>query len=282
MKKNPYSGYLYLIAFSLLSGFVGILVKMITLDAYSLAFFRAAIAFISIFAILLFTKKIKELRPVSIHYTILIGIFEGISILLFFLALQKIPVANAIFLAFTAPAFSILFAWIFLKEKIEKKTILSLVFVLAGVTLIADFRKFSFDSSMLGNLFALGSGMTYALMGIFAKPLTKKASSYYIVFWQYLVIAVMFSFSLLTVDFNLVFANVWKLLALGIVCTAVAVVLFMKGVKRVKAQEIFLIISFEPIFSSLFAFLFLKEVPSFSLGVGAVLIMIGIYITSKN
>lgn len=127
----------------------------------------------------------------------------------------------------------------------------------------------------------LGSGLFYSLMTLTAKPLIKKVSSYYIVFWQYAIISIMFIF-LCTVDSaNTLIQNWWKLLVIGIFCTGIAYILFMKGVKEVKAQKILIVAMLEPLAATFFALIILKEVPSLITILGALLIIFGVYMTTN-
>ena len=64
---------------------------------------------------------------------------------------------------------------------------------------------------------------------------------------------------------------------MGVLCTGIAFVLFMEGLKRVKAQKVLIVATVEPLAGTLAALLVLKEVPSFLTIIGAVLIIYGVY-----
>jgi len=277
-------GYLLLIIYSFLSGFVGIIVKLIKgIDTYSIAFLRAMIAASFILIFLLFRKKLSELRIVSPLNTILMGIFEGISVILYFLAVMMTNVSNALFLVFTAPIFSAIFARIFLKEKIGKNTVIGIGVVMVGIAIMLDPRTFSISSKdTLGSILALLSGIFYAAMAVAAKPLMKKVSGYYSTFWEYVVISLMFVLFFKPSQSGAIFANWIQLLVLGVICSGMAVILFMEGVKRVPAQKVFIITSLEPVIGTIFAAIILKENPSSFVLVGGAIIIAGIYLTTRK
>ena len=277
-------GYLELILFSLFAGVVGVFVKLVqNLDVYSIIFFRASIASVFIFLVVVFRKRIKELSLVSPFKTFLVGFFQGICFLLYFMSLLQTSVSNALFLLYTAPLWSIIFAKLFLNEKIEKNTIFGILITLAGIVFVLDPRTFSFSSKQtLGNLLGLGSGFFYSAMAMTAKPILEKKSGYYMAFWQYAVISIMFIFFLKIGSTNIIIENWWKLLIIGILCTGIAFILFMEGARKVKAQKIFIITSLEPLAGTLFALFVLKEIPSFMALVGAVLILYGVYMVTRK
>ena len=272
-------GYLKLILFSVFAGIIGIILRLVkNLDIFSVIFFRAIIAVIFLFIVTILKKGIRELSLVSPLRTLLIGLFEGISIFLYFGAILRTSISNAIFLLYTAPVFLIILAKFFLKEKIEKDTITGMFLTLSGIILILDPRSFAFRSQeTIGNLMGLGAGFFYSVMTFSAKPIMKKVSGYYTTFWQYLIVSFMFLFFIETKSFNGLYVNWWLLIIMGVLCTGIAFVLFMEGLKRVKAQKVLIVATVEPLAGTLAALLVLKEVPSFLTIIGAVLIIYGVY-----
>src|SRR3989338_5256944 len=277
-------GYLELIIFSLLAGTVGTFVKLIqSMDVYTILFFRAGIATLFIFAIVLFRKNLKELYLAYPFRTFLVGFIQGLALFFYFASILKTSVSNAIFLLYTAPIWSVIFAKLFFKEEIKKETIVGIIITLAGIIFIIDPRNFSFNSSQtLGNILGLASGLLYSGMAMTAKPILKKRSGYYVAFWQYLIIAIMFVFFLNIKSSNVIVENWWKLLVIGIICTGIAFILFMEGVRKVKAQKIFIVTSLEPLAGSIFALFVLGEIPSSFAIIGAALILYGVYVTTSK
>ena len=162
--KEINKGYLDLIIFSVLAGVVGVIVKMIEgMDFFSILFFRGAIAAVFIFAIVLIRRKLKELKIVDPVRTISVGLLQSASMFCYFNAIILTSVSNAVFLLYTAPIFSVIFAKIFFKEEIERRTIFGIFITLLGIIFIMDPISFSFESSQtIGNLFGLCSGFFYA------------------------------------------------------------------------------------------------------------------------
>ena len=277
-------GYIQLILYSFFAGIVGVFVRLVpNLDVTTIVFFRAFIGSIFIFLVIIFKRNFKELTPVYPFRTLMVGVFQGLSIFLYFQSIINTSVSNAVFLLYTAPIFSVFLAKIFLKEHIEKRTYIGIFLTLVGIIFILNPQTFSFEAkNILGNIMALGSGFFYAAMALTAKPILQKKSGYYVAFWQYAIISLMFLFSLKGFQTAVIVSSWWQLLFIGIVCTGIAFIFFMEGVKKVKAQKVFIITSLEPLVGSIAAILLLKEAPSPVTIIGAVFIIFGVYICTKK
>lgn len=281
---DEFNGNLELALYSIFAGVVGVIVKLVQgLDAYSIVFFRAAIAAVFILGTIIFFKKLKDLAIVHPWKTLGVGIFQGLSIFFYFSAILQTTVSNAVFLLYTAPIFSVLMAKFFLKEKIEKETLIGIFITLSGIIFIIDPTTFSFDSTQtIGNLLALGAGFFYAAMAMTAKPITKTKSGYYVSFWQYFIISLMFILFLKIESFEILASNWLQLSLIGIICTGVAFILFMEGIRKVKAQKVFIVTALEPLAGTIFAIIILGEVPTTFTAIGAALIFYGVYRATKS
>ena len=255
---------------------------MENIDATSITFIRSIIAVSVISLIVLSKNKFKELKLVHPWKTLFVGLFQGLSILLYFLALKNTTVANATFLIYTAPIFSLIFAKLFLKEKIQKESIIGVILAVMGVLFLLDPRTLDFNSAAtIGSVFALVSGMLYSAMAITAKPISKEKSGYYLAFWQYLVITLAF-IPFISFSTTAVMSNLYPLLYIGIFGTGIAFILFMTGVKLVPGQKVFIVTSLEPLVAMIMAILILSEIPTAFTLIGGLFILSGVYIITKH
>ena len=103
-------------------------------------FFRAIGTFIFIFPYML-VKKIPVLGE-NRFWLGLRGVLSFASVALFFYVLQRIPLGSAVALRYTAPIFSVLLAYFFLKEKVKKWQWVALLVSLSGAFVMkgVDFR----------------------------------------------------------------------------------------------------------------------------------------------
>lgn len=89
------------------------------------------------------------------------GIFGGCAALMYFLAIEHIPVGLATLLNFTLPVFSVIFAAYFLREGFDRRLLLPVAVVLSGVALAAGADAPTLDRLSFGpwEAAALGSAV---------------------------------------------------------------------------------------------------------------------------
>jgi drug/metabolite transporter (DMT)-like permease len=77
-----------------------------------------------------------ELRPRRWGWLISRGVFGGAAVLLYFQCIEKIGVGLATLLNYTAPVWSLMFAWLFLGERPRRHAPFALALTLTGVVLV--------------------------------------------------------------------------------------------------------------------------------------------------
>ena len=139
---------------------------------FEIVFLRCALVVV-ILSPFLFKEGKKSLftkQPKNQIYRI---VTNSIAILLFFYGLSISPLSLATVLNFTAPIFTVIFAIIFLKEKLTTHRLISLLLGFIGVMCVL--RP---DLSLnLGGLLVLLSSLVWASSLIFIKKLTKTDSA---------------------------------------------------------------------------------------------------------
>jgi drug/metabolite transporter (DMT)-like permease len=133
----------------------GLFIKLTSLDAYQVTFFRSLLAGITV-AIL--TRK-QGLRIDA--FGVLTSIIYATLLFLFVWATKKTTAANAIFLQYTAPIYILILAPFVIGEKFHWRDLITVVFCVGGMSLffvgkleIADYQ---------GNIAALFSGVFLGL-----------------------------------------------------------------------------------------------------------------------
>lgn len=286
MEKETKS-YLQLMIYAILAGSVGIAVRMIpTMEATTILFFRALIGALFILCLVIFQKKLADLKPQHYKKTLLIGILQTVSMVLYFYAITKTSIANALFLLYTAPLFSLLIARIFLHERIERRTLIGTGTTFLGILLLIDPAHFSFSNeATIGNILGLGAGFFYAAMGMTAKSLRKEVSGSYLAFYELSILFLVLLVSLFfTGGFSIheIIPNWPLLLYIGIGTSGIAFTLFMHAIAHIPAQKVFVMTSLEPLAGTVLAGLFFHEIPSITSNVGIVGILIGIYLVTAK
>ena len=102
----------------------GLFIKILSLDAFQILFYRSSIAAITIFIVSVIRKKELKFEKDLISNLCAIS-FAGILIL--FVTANKLTTsANAIFLQFTAPIYLLFLEPVFLKTKFDKKSLITI------------------------------------------------------------------------------------------------------------------------------------------------------------
>jgi len=241
----------------------GLFIKLISLDAMQLSFFRAGIAAIT-FA-LIFRKRILLINK----FTFVNSVFYSLVLISFVVATKTTTAANAIFLQATAPIYVLIFEPLINKTKYEKSNIITVAVCFIGMLFffIGELEP----GHLEGNLVALFSGIMFAAFFLGMKKNDIKHQQSSIFFGNVLVtiISIPFILSLNGVSFD----DFWMLGYLGVFQIAIAYAFFASGLKRVFAVEASIISMIEPVLNPVWVFFGYGEVPTFWAIIGGIIII---------
>lgn len=273
-----FKGIASLTGYAILIGSVGFFARMIEgLDLITIVFLRALLAagFVLIYTVL--TGSLSDLRPKNRLGMGLVAFFQGCMMICFIGAALITTIANAVFITYTAPVFAILFSWLFLGETVSRSTIFSFLLTALGILLILDVRTFSIGGeTWMGDLMALGSGLSYAAVTVTSKSLSKTDQNNTVVFWQMgLVALALLPLANLPSPAVLLPATM-PLFGLGVVATGCSYLLFMNGIRHVAGQHALIITSLETVIPAGFAWLIFGESLSNTALAACAMILIGV------
>lgn len=278
-------GLLYISFSALLWSSGGLFIKVISLDAYQISFFRSGIAALTILFISL--VKRTNLKFEFDMISVLCCISYAFILILFVIATKLTTAANAIFLQFTAPIYLLLLEPIFLKTKFEKKNVTALIFCIAGMAMFF-FGRLDF-SNIKGNFFAIGSGICFALFSLFLKwkkQLHKTESTIIYIIIGNLLVCVF----CLPVIYNKLIVDIDQLLILifmGVFQIGISYIIFNEGIKYISATESMIIAMLEAILNPIWVFIGIGEVPTIHSIIGSLIILCAIiwrnfFLTEKD
>lgn len=260
----------------LLFGLAGLFGKFITLSPIIIVFGRVFFASIALILILGFFKQGIKLKSMSDYFwLILLGVILAIHWVTFFHSIQISTVAIGLLSFSTFPVFTTFIEPYVFKERIKLSNIIIALVTLLGVGIIIP--SFELNNNITqGVIWGTVSGFTFALLSILNKKYVKKYSSLVISFYQDgVAMLVLLPFILfdLSSQPELSLHNILLLILLGVVFTAIAHTLFIKGLTNIKAQLASIIASLEPVYGIIFAALFLNEIPTLKTILGGVIIL---------
>ncbi len=258
---------------AILFGLIPIIVKFSEIDSYVLAFGR--IIFASIFLFIWISLSKTKVQPIKKDKLLffLFGLFHALIILFFFIAIKLINTAIAVLLLYSGAIYLVVLSAIFLREKIEKITYISLIVSFIGLFLI--FYTPDLKLNFLGYLAGFSAGFFMSLVFLIGKKLTKSYDRMSMTFFQNLIALPLMLPLLFFAKFNWKFINLFTLIILGVFCTAIAFLLLYSGMKRVKGQKVGLLLLLEVVTPIILAFVFFREIPQLREIFGGILILIG-------
>jgi drug/metabolite transporter (DMT)-like permease len=212
----------------------------------------------------------------------------GVSLSLQFLGTKLSTAANGSLVTSATPAFVLIFAWMLLHERITWRRFVALLLATLGVVAVIDPRSAQLNPDLfLGNLSLIGAAITWALYSVLVRKTTQNLD--------------VLPFSLIAFLGGLpvtIPAGAWEwqtlgmgeitpgvvggILFLGIISTALAMVLWNTAFAFVDAGLASLTFFAQPVVGTLLGWLFLGEriTPLFLLG--GFLIGLGLVISSRE
>ena len=282
----PNRGSFKIIIGSILFGLIPLFVRFSDyLSIASIALGRAIFA--SIFArfYLYFSKekvsfKIDLIRTKTFFHFLNWTFFLTLAIVFYFLSIQSGSIALAGVLMGAHPIFVILFVYLFFKERIRKKTLISCLLSIIGIILISGFNSDKSGASFLSSMYALGSAFFLGFNFTYYLKYLKGFSAGKLVFYQnVLQIPLLIPFAVNNPG-TFSSSGLISMICLGVLCTGIAYFLVYNGSQSVKKQYIGVLQIIENVIPILFGVLLFKEVLTFQMILGMVILFASILIIS--
>jgi drug/metabolite transporter (DMT)-like permease len=250
------SPVMYVVFAVLLWSTGGLFIKLSTLDAYQVTFFRSLLAGITV---LIVTRK----RGLRINgFGIIASVIYATLLFLFVWATKHTTAANAIFLQYTAPIYILILAPFVIGEKFHFRDLITIVFCIGGMSLffvgkleISDYQ---------GNIAALFSGI---FLGIYIMLLRHKRAAAMnptitVIYGNFLLAVVNLPSGIAAIP-TITWLDAGAVAFLGVFQIGISYILFIKGVNLGTRPLDASIIGFiEPLLNPVWVFLFLGEEPS--------------------
>jgi DME family drug/metabolite transporter len=234
----------------------GVLIKLTSLDAYQVTFFRSFLAAVTV---LILTRK-SGLRINA--FGAITSVIYAILLFLFVWATKHTTAANAIFLQYTAPIYILIFAPFVIGEKFHWRDLVTIVFCIGGMSLFFVGKLELND--YWGNFAALGSGIFLGLyIMLLRHPRALGMNSVIAVIYGNFLLALLCLPSGIAALPTLNLHDGLLVSTLGIFQIGLSYMLFIKGVTAgTRPLDASIIGFFEPILNPVWVFFFYGEQPS--------------------
>ncbi len=269
--------YLMIAGAAVLWGTVGVFLRWVDLPGqeYFVVFMRAAISLCFLTVVIYAGGRREQLR-LGKHPVLLLasGALLTFHWVMFLKALNNLSIGDAEFITYLAPVLVAVLAPFFLKEKLERTTVMALLLALAGMYLISlTGQSEGTGLNGAGILYALTAAVTYAFLLLILKKLREDTPTLTITFYQTAVNAALL-LPFCAFRYFPVSPRGWvSLVILGTVHTALAGLVYIYAVRKVKAQHVGIIAYLEPLSAVVFGLIFLGEQPGWQDLLGGLLII---------
>lgn len=255
---------------------------------FALVTLRLLLGAITLTVILLFKgfPKISRIESLQVLGVGFVG--YGVSLSLQFLGTKLSTAANGSLVTSATPAFVLLFAWLLLKEQITARRLFALILATLGVVAVIDPRTAQLDPELfLGNLFLIGAAITWALYSVLVRKVTQNIDVLLFSLVAFIgglpvtVPAGVWEWSTVGIG-EITLGVVGGVLFLGMISTALAMVLWNTAFAYLDASVASLTFFAQPVVGTLLGWFFLGEEITSLFVVGGVLIGVGLIISSRE
>jgi len=286
VKSRAAQGYLLVAGSFLIMGLIGVLVDWATAPESALLVIRFATAGLVLGVV--FARR----RPLAGAFSagvwprlLLMGLVDALTLLLFFVAIRGTSVAIGMFLQFLAPVWVALLAPRVFRVRTERIVYPALAVALAGLvvilapTLLGEGIRISVGGVAAG----LAGGVGYAVFQLVVKDLTKRVSAVTIVFTEAwldaLILLPLALWQTVGAGYQLTTRDLVAGVILGMVCTALAYMMWTFGMGLIKVQHSSILGYLEPVSAPLYALLLLgQEISEWTVIGGALIVAAGLLV----
>lgn len=254
----------------------GIFAKSLPLSSIDITLYRAFVATFSLFIILSWQKVSLRLNS---RRDLLIMVVLGIMLIIhwatFFEAMRVSTVAIGMTALYTYPVFTVAIEAFVSRRPVAKQDILVAISVCVGIYIISPLDTGS-TVARAGIGWGLVSAMMFALRNVAQRRLLSHYSSLCAVFYQTLVGCLVLLPFFKTYPNALASDQLWWLVLLGILFTALPHTFLAVSLRYLKAKTVAFIGCLQPVLGAAMALIVIHEKPTWNVVAGAVFILGGV------
>jgi len=281
-------GILFIILSAISFGIMPILAKLSYrggANTYTTLFLRFFFAAIMLFYYLKSKGISLKLARKQLFLVIIIGVFGfTLSSISLFMSYNYISIGMATMIVYTYPAIVTLLSYMFYKEKIYPRKIVSLTISTIGIFVLIDRGSVSFN--LIGIILAGIAAVMYSLYVLGASHKEFRViNSYVLTFYISCASAIMmFLAAITTGNFNMhiSFYALVAILLLALISTTVALMAFLEGVRIIGPSKASILSTIEPIVALTLGIIILREPISARIIIGSIMIVTSVVILTTE
>ena len=240
--------------------------------------FRIILAAVAMLIVVLLMKKLPDYRKYWKEYLLLALLNLIIPFALLTYSVNHLPSSTVAILNATTPLFALAIGSGWLNEKFTLGKLFGVVIALSGLVILLGWMPLVITNEVLLSVaFSLLAALSYAIAGVFIKskmnePQPIKTATGQVTAGALVLLPVFFTQDV----YNAGGEILGGLLALGLMCTALAYILFFQLIQRVSSTNASLVTVLVPVFSTLWGVIFLNEPVTSPFLIGLALIVVSL------
>jgi len=228
---------------------------------------------VSIFLLFTYKKKIFIAFYKSGFPGFIGGIILGCGFSAYVYAMYNTTVANTNFIIQTQAIFLAIFGYLFLKEKISKLTLASIIFAVSGIILMVG-NSLS-PGQMSGNIVAFVMPISFAVLIIIVR---KYPNVDMIPLQLFAGIVAMLIGYFVSTKINISINDIFLAFIAGFFQVGLGFIFITVGAKKTLSAMVGILMMTEAVFGPLWAWIFLEENPQFIALIGGSIILFAVFI----
>jgi len=271
--KSQQQSLIFLHLSVLLFAGTALFAKLIGLPALDITAYRAGVAAIVLFGLLIVSKKsIKLNNRKDYAIAFVLGTIVGIHWATYFNGMQMAGVTVGMIAFFTYPVITVFLEPLFRKTHPKLKDMLSAAIVMLGIYLLIPEANLG-NQVTVGIISGIVSAFFFALRNILHKNYFSQYSGPQAMMYQTLVASLVLCLFVEVPPLQVSEHNWWLILLVGVVFTALPHSLFASSLRNLSATTAGLISCLQPLYGSVLAFVLLVERPNTLVFIGGLLVV---------
>lgn len=267
----------------MLFGLAGVIGKFVNVPAIIVTFGRVFFSTSFLLLVTLIKKGKVKLNNKHDYWLIIVaGIVMAIHWYTFLEAIQLSTVAIGTITFSTFPLFVTFLEPLIYHERLKLKNVIIALTMFVGV--IITIPEFSLTNSQtIGIIVGMISSFSYALLCLMNRYFSNNYSGRLICLYEQGIATIILLPSIFMVETMIKSLDLMAIIFLGVVCSALAHSIYVSSLKSVKVQTAGIISGMESVYSIIFAFILLQEVPGINELIGGLIILsVSLYISLKK
>ena len=210
---------------------------------------------------------------------------SAIPFTLYAYAALYLPASISVILNSTAPMFGAIFGYIIIKESLSYKKIIGLAFGTLGVGVISSITLIDGTlESYLSVIACILAASLYGVSGVITKKYASDIEAKELTFGSITIAGIiLLPFIIFSpISGTVTLSLVGVLIIFGILCTAIAYLIYYLLIKELGAVKALTVTYLMPVFGIFWAYVYLNEEISSSVYLGLIIILLGIYLVSSK